>query len=293
LIKFKDYVSGFAEVRALRSKIKPQSNVDFDNFESVYDFEINRLDPKKDAISITRLQSELFWYRAKRPYFNVYPLIEKKLLEIDKNVYCRELSLPFDSIEVRTSSMTFLLSITSRFLFFVVELGNGYQEFLVPKDATLKELIEAPFETVDGETWFRQDASFGITHEDRCKCIVLGAGVCMLSLDKNIVVPVILNCHRRENMTAAEIAEYAAKAAKRTGKTGFDVGKDIERMKSTVHYRNGCFAKYYVSKGHEQFPLDSELKKVPIIKWRCGSVVNKKNAPVVPTGFKDVVCQQS
>ena len=284
--QFRDYLSAFSEARSVKTKNNPYG-IDFDDFESVYRFELERLDSKKDLMTVSRLQSELYWYRNKRPYFNVYPLIERKLLEIDKDVNCSELSLPFSSIEVRTSNVTFLLSITSKCLFFVVEMKDGYQEFACPKSASIKELVEAPLDIFEGESWPRPPVIKYLSDKQRHECLILGAGVCMLSRDKNLVVPVILNKHRKENMTPAEIAEYAEKATKRTGKTGFDVGKDIERMKATVHYRNGHFAKFHVGKDHEQFPVDSELSKVPIIKWRCGAVVNKKNTPTVPTGFKD------
>lgn len=93
--------------------------------------------------------------------------------------------------------------------------------------------------------------------------------------------------HAEFLMTPAEVADYADRAIKRTGRVGFDVGRDIERAKASMHYRNGCFAKYYVTKSHEQYPPQATADRVPVIKWRCGSVVNKEHATRVPTGFKD------
>ncbi len=116
--------------------------------------------------------------------------------------------------------------------------------------------------------------------------MMIACGVCLLAKDPEIVVPVVLNKHRKEHMTDEEIKQYAAKAAEVTGKTGFDVGRDIQARHQSCHYRNGCFAKYYVSDKHPSYPNDCTLEKAPIIKWRSGAVVNASTPPKVPTGFK-------
>ena len=111
-------------------------------------------------------------------------------------------------------------------------------------------------------------------------------GVLALARDKTLVTPVIMNRHRRENMTGEEVARYAAAAIKTTQRIGFDVGRDMERRKSSEHYRNGHFARFHVKVGHPMYPPGHSGVSA-IVKWRSGCVVNKGNVPEVPTGFHD------
>ena len=164
----------------------------------------------------------------------------------------------------------------------------GYQEFFIKKTDTIRHaLSSADYLEYEEPGFQRANVAEPLTMQQRHECLFMAAGTCMLAQDKSIVEPVILNKHRKDYMTPAEIADYAERAISRTGRVGFEVGKQIERMKATIHYRNGCFAKYYVGKDHECYPANAELSKVPIIKWRSGAIVNKDNVPKVPTGFKD------
>ncbi len=289
---FRDYVSTFEEFKKITDgiphgrQIMQQRGVDAKDFESVYKAEIEALDSKTQALAVERLKSELEWYRVKRPFFNVYPLIEQKFLELDEEIDMAELVMPYPAIEVRTQTKTLLICEKKSCFLFIAEGMNGdYQEFVIQRTSKINKVLAAGYAKVE-EPWIKK-GSFGLSEEEMRNCLFIAVGTCMLARDHQIVMPIILNRHRKENMTPAEIAEYAEKAIKRTGRVGFEVGKDIERMKATVHYRNGCFAKYYVGKTHESYPKNAEASKVPIIKWRCGSVVNKDNVPKVPTGFKD------
>lgn len=291
-MQFRDYVSTFQEFRKITSgivmgrEIAAARGIDCDDFESVYAAEIAALDNKKLILATERLIAEREWYRVKRPFFNVYPLIERKFRELDIEINMSELVMPFPTIEVRTTTTTVLICQKASSFLFVVEGPSGdYQEFVAAKISTIKAVMDGGFVNF-AEPWIAR-GEFGVSKEEMHNCIFLAVGTCMLAMDDAIVRPVILNTHRREGMTPAEMAAYAAKAIQRTGRIGFEVGKDIERMKATIHYRNGCFARYYVGKHHESYPKNAEASKVPIIKWRCGSVVNKDNTPKVPTGFKD------
>jgi hypothetical protein len=170
---------------------------------------------------------------------------------------------------------------------FTVELKKGeYQEFCMVKKGFVKQIGSAPY-TQNMETdWPIKGTSKGISDDERKACMTIACGVCLLAKDESIVVPVILNRDRKEEMSDDDLKEYAEKAAKATGKTGFDVGRDMQLKQASCHYRNGCFAKYYVGKSHKSYPVNCDLEKAPIIKWRSGSVVNASNAPKIPTGFK-------
>lgn len=294
---FRNYQSAFEEFRAETKKQMALNRVgksvvdqtlgfDSADHRSYYKWEIAATKTNNQIMAGSRFLTELLWYESRRPFFNVYPLIERKFLELSESIDMSELVMPFPAIEVRTNHRTILLGDFGREFMITVELRNGYQEIRVPRTERLGVRASSRCQRV-AENW-QNKGEEEISKNELSDLIYLAAGVCMLANDSSIVKPVILNQHRRENMTPNDIARYAEKAVNRTGRIGFEVGRDIERMKATAHYRNGCFAKYYVGKDHECYPPKAEASLVPIIKWRCGAVVNKDNVPKVPTGFHDV-----
>lgn len=291
-VTFTDFDSTFAQVRRIAKSHGKEgrawfarNGVDPDSYESVYSEELKRSLKLKDPLCKARLASELIWYRDKRPYFNVYPVIEKKLLEISGDLLLSELFLPFSTIEIRTSTTTFLLHDAGRAFLLTVEMGNlAYAEFILYKRGHVKEIGTAEYVHMETD-WPSKNKGVFLSDEVRIACATLACGVCLLAKDPSIVVPVVLNKHRKDDMTPEELLRYKEKAIEATGKTGWDVGRDMQFRQASCHYRNGCFAKYYVGKHHEAYPDNCDLQKAPIIKWRAGSVVNANNTPVVPTGF--------
>jgi len=299
LVMFRDYQSAYDELIKVAKKNNVSADglasvgVDRKSYESVYEYEIRNAKRMQDVFASWRLTSELDWYRCRRPFFNVYHVIEKKFTALDLDIDMSELHLPFKTIEIRTTNRTILLGDMGHLFLFVVELHgasvNGlaaYQEFVCDKTRTLKSVFGGKHREAGHSGWFEAPESAAIDTKEQHRLIYVAVGTCLLAADKSVVQPIILNKHRKEQMTPAEVAEYAEKAINRTNRIGFDVGKDIERNKALVHYRNGCFAKYYVGKEHEAYPKNAETRLVPIIKWRMGAVVNKDNIPNVPTGFK-------
>jgi hypothetical protein len=290
---FRDYRS---TVDDLRKCVKQNKNgrdvikrlgIDIDSYESIYRAEMKKASSLKDPFCKLRLRSELAWYKCRRPFFNVYPVIEQKLLSISDEIDISELYLPFPTIEIRTKNRTMLLSCDDFVFMFTVELKNGeYQEFCMAKRGRVKQIESAEYRENVETDWPIKGTSKGLSDDDRRQCAMLVCGVCLLAKDESIVVPVVLNRDRKEEMTEDELRKYAERAAETTGKTGFEVGREMQLNQKSCHYRNGCFAKYYVSKTHQQFPDNCDLEKAPIIKWRSGAVVNASNAPKVPTGFK-------
>jgi hypothetical protein len=294
-VRFRDYLSAYDEAK--RYFRHPASNraaeelgFDIKDFESAYAYELREAKLRKDLQAGLRLTSELEWHRSKRPFFNVYPLIEKKFMELPGEIRMDELVMPFPAIEVRTQKLTMLLCRHPGFFLLVIDHKDGqhYQEWIVRLRDTLREFFVNSENGGMKVLGSRTDDELQSVTKELHYGLRLAVGTCMLAADSKILTPVILNAHRKENMTPAEIADYSERAVNRTGRIGFEIGREIERMKATVHYRNGHFAKYYVGKDHESYPKNAEASKVPIIKWRCGSIVNKDNAPKVPTGFKDL-----
>lgn len=294
---FRDYRSTVDDIRKIAKRteglreILAQNGIDLRDVNSIYRAEMKEAMKLKDPFCKMRLLAEMVWYHQKRPYFNVYPVIEKKLIEINDEIKLEELFLPYPTIEIRTQGTTFLLHDAGNVFAFVVEFGGGrYSEFTMAKRGHVKDIVTAEYQhiTTDWPLKTTEESARQLTKEIRVNCAIIACGVCLLAKDPAIVVPVILNRHRRDNMTLEEIHQYKEKAIKATDKTGFDVGRDMQFRQSSCHYRNGCFAKYYVGKNHEAYPDKCDLEKAPIIKWRSGSVVNASNTPKVPTGFKDV-----
>jgi len=289
---FRDYRSTVDDFRTAIKKSKHGKElarsygVDPDSYESIYRAEMKNARGLKDPFCKARIVAELLWYRDRRPYFNVYPVIEKKLLEINEDIHLNELYLPYTSIEVRTKTRTILASDMGEVFLFIVEMGGGkYQEFMMKKNGKVGAISSADYKEIETD-WPKKTHGPGLTGSDRTQCAFIVCGTCLLAKDSSVVSPVVLNKDRREEMTPEELKKYAEKAAATTGKTGFEVGREIQLKQASIHYRNGCFAKYYVGKTHEAFPKNATCDKAPIIKWRCGAVVNAGNAPKVPTGFK-------
>lgn len=299
-MKFRDYQSAWMEFskawkdRRMQPVLKQMGLDVSDGFEKYYRTEHDMAIKSKMVLSCARFIAEPQWHMDKRPFFNVHPVIERKLLEIDDALNLREVHLPFRAMEIRTKNNTFLVCDFDVIFYFCVELdGEDYQDFTVGKFASIRATVDGPSVKVD-ESYPGMRPKTGnrsLTDELRGDLIHLVAGVCMLAKDKSIVVPVVLANDRKDGMTPEELKKYSERAAKRTGRVGFDVGKELEKASALVHYRNGCFAKYYVSPSHEQYPDNATTATAPIIKWRSGAVVNERNTPKVPTGFHDEACK--
>jgi hypothetical protein len=296
---FQDYRSAYQEflsqtkVQCLDNRMDLDSasrllGFDVKDYKAFYRQELKMAKKRGELLSGSRFLSELFWYQVRRPFFNVYPIIEKKFSEMGEEFDMSELVMPFQSIEVRTKQRTMLLADVGGDFMITVELdktGEEYQEFRISRNQKIGNVRKNI--KIRHESSARPAKSNNLHFDELERLIYMAVGVCMLSKDKSIVTPVILNANRKESMTPAEIANYAEKAINRTGRVGFDVGRELDRMPASVHYRNGHFAKFYVGKTHECYPDNCELSKAPIIKWRCGAIVNKDNVPKVPTGFHD------
>jgi hypothetical protein len=298
---FQDYQSAYQQCLSKTKEMCRSSGVDFNkacqilgfdirDYTAYYTHELEMAGKRGELLSGSRFLSELLWYRVRRPFFNVYPVIESKFADMSETLDMSELVMPYPSIEVRTRRRTMLLSEIGDDFMITVELdkaGEKYQEVRVSRKQAIGNVqnnVEVRLESSP------QPAKVGsLEFGELERLIYVAVGVCMLAKDKTIVTPVVLNANRKESMSADEVARYAEKAINRTGRVGFDVGRELDRMPASVHYRNGHFAKFYVGKSHESYPDNCDLDKVPIIKWRCGAIVNKDHVPKVPTGFHDSV----
>lgn len=247
-----------------------------------------------------RACAEWVWWKDLRPYFNVYPSIFTglQLLEVEKQLASAFTSPKFKSVAVlfpeyvatnhgRVSSL--LVSIlgdkTHRDGDFISVLaitpdhedpvGNFLTSGLwVPHESshlTVEDLVTKAdrFTTESGK-----DAN-ELLQEDTRKILRLGLGILLMQSDPDVVTPNILNADRdRYDRTEdpERRQQLAERAIRRTGRVGFDVGRNIE---TSPHLRRGHLALFHTGKNRE----------VPVIKWRKPCVVKRQKLTEVPTGF--------
>lgn len=301
--KFKDYETAWDSAKRSRkhlmrkfgrkavAEVEGNYCADINDLKEVYTAEMREAAKRKDAAGTMRFIAEHHWYLNKRPYFNVYPIIERKLKELSPNLSMDKLTIPFQVMEIRTYSETYFAADFGDKFHIVIntEDSNRFREVTIAKHQTIESSYSSDTAYLDRQGNPRERTDEDSYSEHKVKeSIFLICGLCMLVNDKSIVQPVVLAESRRDFMTLAELERFKDKAIRRTGKTGFDVGRDLQSPKATAHYRNGCFARYWVADGHEQYPAGCTEKLSPIIKWRSGAVVNADAGPSVPTGFKDL-----
>jgi hypothetical protein len=229
-----------------------------------------------------RVYCELQWYLDQRPFFRVYPIIERKILSLRGKTTLAEMRMPYPCIEINTRRRTMLFHKTKDHAVLVAQTSDDEAIVLATLlNATIDDCVNARSRITEWHD--ASDAGKDIAGE----CIRIAIGVCLLATDPRIVSPVILDKHRRDDMTPEEIERRAAQAVSRTGRVGFDVGREIERMPVTSHYRTGHPAIYYVGREHKQYPQAGTADREPVLIWRAGAVVNADRLPKVPTGFRD------
>ena len=282
----KPYVSGLMVTQKMAAE-SPQKRAQIASvmgwpltWQQFYEREHQEYSRRKWDGQVLRVWAEEQWYADRRPYFRVYPLIEKKLLALRGKMTVGEMRMPYPSIEINTQRRTMLFHKSDDRCTLVAETtGDDFVLLAAPLETTIDQCAAAREQISD---WHgASDASKDIAGE----CIRIAIGVCLLATDPKIVAPVILDKHRRDDMRPEEIERRAAQAISRTGRVGFDVGRDIERMPVTSHYRTGCPAIYHVGKSHESYPRGGVLDREPVLLWRSGAVVNADRTVRVPTGF--------
>lgn len=309
-MKFHDYQTGWKII----DDISKKANITLSEQQLVKAMreymEANDHDPASRN-NTRRLLEERYWYLHRRPYFNLYPSIEEKLIEARiEDLELAGLTAPCGALEIRTTHGAIFICDTAT-------IWKGYGTEQTPDKWRMEYIYQPAGYTMDKTSPFmsatmilkgtfrdeinRLEATWkkyatdkeldydpDFTIAKQVTRTVLGC--CLLGRSSPIVTPVLLNKDREKHgdtMTPAEAAEYAERAKRRTGRVGWDVGRDLEGDKRAAHYRNGCFAKYYVGREHELYPQEATERIVPIIKWRAGAIVNKDNGIKVPTGYRD------
>lgn len=226
------------------------------------------------------LLAECNWFRERRPYFNIHPMIEKAAENLPDlaTIPPPPRRLP-DTLEVRTETHAFLLQHDV-----IKDTGPVHQYFINPSFDIDETVDFNSGRNSHSMIYFDTTDNLGSVLERLTKhiepiVIRLAFAVAMVADDEQIVTPSILNCDRNKPWSA----KLAERATKRSGRVGFDVGKASHPGRSE-HYRRGCFAHYRVGPTHEKYPLGCKTDKASVLIYRRGGRVKGKKVKV-PTGY--------
>jgi hypothetical protein len=262
------------------------SNIQFkaQSFNNEYFKECERAGMKQ----ISRAEHRLYligaaWYHKRRPFFNVYPGVEKCLKNtrgcIDPAMIPHSVLHDLGVMEIRfaesSSTPSFFIAILP------TQCGNNAPRqavHLIRKDARGIQCYAASFGTpaetrtppINEGGW--EDTGDDVRMEMEIR-VRLAMGVMLLAADPRYCEPVLLNRDRDKMMNDAE-RQQALERAKKRGNFGFDLGRDVE---VSPHFRRPHFAIRWTGKG-------SAIPRLVPVK---GAIINEGLITNVPTGYED------
>lgn len=225
----------------------------------------------------------MVWYRQRRPFFNVYPGVEKCLRNtrgsIDPATIPHSVLHDLGAMEIRfadsSSTPSFFIAILptqvkNNPLRLAVHLlrkdDRGIQAYAASFGKLAEENAGPKF-----EGGF-EDTGVDVRSEMELR-VRLAMGVMLLAADPRYCEPVLLNRDRDKVMTDTE-RQQALDRAKKRGNFGFDLGRDVE---VSPHFRRPHFAIRWTGKG-------STVPRLVPVK---GAIINEGLITNVPTGYAD------
>lgn len=271
--------SGSGEVQMKKMQFKSQS------FNNEYFKECDRAGIKNMSEAEYRLYHiGLVWYRERRPFFNVYPGVEKCLRNtsaaIDPATIPHSVLHDLGVMEIRfaesSSTPSFFIAIlptenrprnTQCLAVHLIRIDDrGIQAYAAsfgrPAETTTPPTFEGGWENTGDDV--RSEMELRVR---------LAMGVMLLAADPRYCEPVLLNRDRDKLMTDTE-RQQALERAKKRGNFGFDLGRDVE---VSPHFRRPHFAIRWTGKG-------SAVPRLVPVK---GAIINEGLITNVPTGYAD------
>lgn len=255
--------------------------------EAFYKNEINishRLGPEFGSSLL--FESEMNWWKNKRPYFNVWPVILETLKAFKiENVPLSEISKPkIGTFEVRfpKGSIPHVEAVLIHVqdhpkatgIMFVIAWDKKneykqqpYNEYVMTfHKHSAKDLISS----------INIDTSLCEHPESDLLAIRCCMSILLMQNDPDAIEPDILFKDRSkwDSATDSEKKRLEEKAVNRRGRIGFHVGRICE---TSPHWRNPHLALFWTGKGRTK----------PKIKLRSGCVVKRNRLKEVPTGYHD------
>lgn len=218
----------------------------------------------------------------RRPFYNVYPTVEKCLENTKLEFTLRQISQLDDVISLCFAHNHEPLLKAGRLDSLLISLVHGIKNHDKP-EKPISAMLIAYFLTVNGDVKKRGVVSYSGEEllsemvgegEDERRVVSLAAGVCLLAHDRRFVEPILLARDRGKEFTTPEDYQKAVERAKKRGRNGFTLGKDLQ---ISPHMRRPHFAIRWTGAGR------TTPKLVPI----KGSVINRSKIYPVPTGYLD------
>lgn len=214
-----------------------------------------------------RLLAELEWKRLGRPYYNIWPSMVKPLTTCSlKGVLGKHIELPLTALVIRLPDpQGTMLYMKDANITFVWLLETGLPLLTMFSD-------DSPMDGDSKSTLIVDDTTAQVRREKMRRVLAIVAGVALLSHNKDIIEPIVLNAdtHRYKQTHDVSLIEKA----KRKGTFGFDVGRHVE---TAPGFRQAHFAIRWKGKGRTRREL------VPV----KGCMVHRKLVTEVPTGYLD------
>lgn len=226
------------------------------------------------------------WMAHSSPYYNVYPSIYDMLTRLDLGNICFAcLENPVRNTPILArfpETRPFLGKIKSMLFYqqsnethsgvhILVDLGNKDRFGAVDSCFYLlagefgncvMESVDHTAEKLDEQTW---------NYDEHKKITKMICTLCLLGDSPELIQPEVLKADEHK-LTGQHAIEALVAKARRRGKYGFTVGKDIEVM---PHYRRPHLALVWYGPGK---------KKSKIIP-RKGSIVHRSKVEKIPTGY--------
>lgn len=222
------------------------------------------------------------WRRNRRPYVNVFPAVEKMLLNtkiesIDPGTIEQTVLHSIETVEVRFASQRrpFFLTVTPKKETFVAKVGAIEAAFYGGEVAMRmqRQLFGCKkVHVVDSEKMMQViSLDVGEWMDLSLDMLRIGVGIMMLASDPFFFIPAITKRDQERALSGKQLID-AVERSKRRGNIGFNVGRDVEVC---PHFRRPHFAMRWTGKGRETPRL------VPV----KGSIVHRAGI-AVPTGYE-------
>jgi hypothetical protein len=252
---------------------------------------------------LNTLQSEYLWIKNRRPYYKVYPCIVDALckLRLDAKFPCPDipqgqLSIRFalgkepstkDGIKIGSMFVTNVnfrspSGRESKGMTIFADLLNPPNRDFMPFHITfdpnphhyksVEDLIE---NGQDVNVKLSNQHYLAMKKEAQALAIRIALTTCMLADDPEIITPDVLSEDRtRYDKASNEWKSKAEKRAKKSGRVGWNIGKNID-METTPHFRRPHKAVRHTGPG-------GTIPKIVFVK---GCKVKANKLTTVPTGY--------
>jgi heme exporter protein D len=226
---------------------------------------------------------EFLWLAANRPFYNVYPAVVKCLQNTSLQVKPSQVQFDLEVVSICFAEGHEPMLVNDRVKSMLFSVVFDYEDFL--RTGYKNELVfrillhmigpsgEPRFcmiQTIGDDLLSERKDELG----EKAKFVSLAVGIALLAKDPKFAEPILLQRDQHRTFATDEARNAAIERAKKRGRFGFEIGKDME---VSPHMRRPHFSIRWTGKG-------AEVPKLVPVK---GSIVNKTKLFPIPTGYMD------